>query len=82
MRAMGDLASGTRVKTYRTDRDSLQEYWDILGVIRWRDLSEEYEGYLVTWDCGSYETVMMRDEFEPLTEDEVLSAMAQEIMRS
>lgn len=79
---MGELAPGTRVKTYRTDRDSLQEYWDKLGVIRWRDHSDEYESYIVTWECGAYETSMMRDEFEVLTEDEVRLAIIKEVMRT
>jgi hypothetical protein len=79
---MADLEPGTRVKTYRTDRDTLGEYWDTLGVVRWRDHSDEYESYLVTWDCGSYETSMMRDEFEVLTEDEARLALAKEVMRT
>lgn len=78
---MGDLAPGTLVKTLRTDRDTLEQKWDMLGVVRWQDRETEYETYFVSWREYPGER-MLRDEIEPLTEGEKLNIMAAYVMET
>ncbi len=77
---MGELEPGTRVKTFRTDRDTLTEHWDLHGVVLYRDWTEEYESYFVAWGGERTGRSMMREEVELLDEDDESLVVAQEVM--
>ncbi len=80
-RIMAELAPGTLVKTLRTDRDTLEQKWDMLGVVRWQDRGTEYETYFVSWrDYPGGR--MLRDEIEPLDEVEKLDVIARLVMET
>ncbi len=78
---MGDLALGTPVKTLRTDRDTLEQRWDMGGLVVREDPEDEYEAYIISWKDYP-EGSMLREEVEPLTEDEKMNLVAQYVMET
>ncbi len=61
-----------QVKTFRTDRDTLEEYWDLSGVVLYREWTEKYESYVVAWRGMENGRLMMLEEFEALNENDKL----------
>ncbi len=78
---MGDLEPGTSVKSLRTDRDDLRQAYDYSGVVQRRVPNEKYESYSVSWDYYPTE-IMMRDEFDLVTEEDKLYLLALEVMET
>ncbi len=80
-----DMEPGTQVKTFRTDRDTLEEYWDLSGVVLYREWTEKYESYVVAWrgmENGRLMMLMMLEEFEALDENDKLLLIVLDVMNT
>ena len=69
------------MKCIRADRDTLEQWEDLSGVVVRHEPDEKYESYFISWEDFPGE-VMMRDELAPLTEDEKLVRLASQVMQS